>query len=549
MAEVVTINPVVTYQTMHHWECTIPSANRYAANYRDELIRLILNFGVNRFRLEATSGREGDYDAWERRDLGEIDNATFQSKKETPTNDNADPNLILVAPNYQSLGFHFTDWDQHIVDTVNPYRQAMIDRGESLWINVCFVSFNASGRPAWHQFDDPDEYAEFVLAFYQHCFDLWGWAPDSWEVLLEPDNIAIYTTTEMGNAINATRTKLIAAGFTPRFVICSNFQAANAVDYFNQITAICGLSNIYEFNVHGYGLTSVLRADIAAVGSVQTAQLEFQSGACDYTALINDLTIMNVSSWARYTEARIGNNLPDNDAGFYQVNTADPNNPVITLYNGAGKYFRHFYRHVRPGDIRIDATASAATVVPVAFKRGGKYTVVCKVTGAVDFTISGLPTGNYHVRYTTAAQDDINPGDITEAGTVSVPAAGIVEVFSPLLVEPTYSGQLSPAGTVSNKVVQIYCSGSVTPTSVVSMPVVQIHCSGSMALVSSLANRVSITLTSLLNMRGRHNHVDTPHIPSPGVVVPPFVLTVKTSRNDWNTPRPVLAQTNRNWPL
>jgi len=98
--------------------------------------------GINRLRLEIRSGAENSSDTWS--------------------------------------GFHFSEMDDAIERIVNPLRAVIEADGEKLYVNVNYVAFTGQIKGAGYIHDDPDEYAEFILATYLHLQDKYGWVPDSW---------------------------------------------------------------------------------------------------------------------------------------------------------------------------------------------------------------------------------------------------------------------------------------------------------------------------------------------------------------------------------
>ena len=88
--------------------------------------------------------------------------------------------------------------DNTIDRIVNPLRAALAAKGEKLIVNVNYVAFTGQITSGLYIHNDPAEYAEFVLATYLHLQEKYGWVPDLWEVLLEPDNVSQWNGRLLG---------------------------------------------------------------------------------------------------------------------------------------------------------------------------------------------------------------------------------------------------------------------------------------------------------------------------------------------------------------
>ena len=174
-------------------------------------------------------------------------------------------------------GFQFTQMDYAVDKVVLPLKQLVEANGETLFINLNYVAFTntigGAGTPGLvYIHDDPDEYAEFVLATYLHLESKYGWVPDTWEIILEPGNSdgdpgsfrATWAApgaqgTLIGNCIVAAAARLTANGFTPSFIAPSNTHMGNAITYFNQMANVSGaMQHVVELSYHRY-VTSRIR--------------------------------------------------------------------------------------------------------------------------------------------------------------------------------------------------------------------------------------------------------------------------------------------------
>jgi hypothetical protein len=431
----ITLNPAITYQTMSGWEAVAYSGQDTPAfpNYKDALFDLAVNeAGINRVRLEVRSGAEYDHDNWTDYQNGVIDYTTWRSLRYATVNDNADPNTI----NWN--GYYFSELDDNVEKIILPLRQRVQSNGESLHINLCYVAFTGQiGAGHTYIHNNPDEYAEFVLATYLHLQSKYGFVPDTWEVLLEPDNVSQWNGTLLGQAIVATASRLQANGFTPHFVAPSNTNMGNAITYFDAMILVPGaLSYLEEYSYHRYGGVSDANLQAIANRAVQnnldTSMLEWWSSSNGYQTLHKDLKMGRNSAWEQGAVGGPGD--PATSSALYAIDDTDPGNPVIHITNMT-RYTRQYYKFIRRGALRIDAASNNANLDPLAFINvGGGYVVVLKAGVGATFSIHGLPAGQYGIKYTTASQYDVDLANVIlssgENLTTSIPAAGVITVYA-----------------------------------------------------------------------------------------------------------------------
>jgi hypothetical protein len=428
----IVLNPSIQYQVMGGWEATGEAAQFYSAawnNYKTALVDQAVNdLGLNRLRVEVTSGAENPVDYFAQWRAGQISESTYNSKRYEIVNDDSDPNSINAS------GFKWSQLDATIDGLVVPMRQRLQARGETLWVNICYVDFGSS---TFEHKNNPSEYAEFVLAAYQHIQSKYGFVPDSWEVILEPDTgTAAWSALQVAQAIKAAGDRLTAAGFTPNFVAPSTTNAGNAPIYVDQIAAIAGaMQYVGEFSYHRYccATTTVLQglSSRALQYNKRTAMLEW-IGA-DYNTLHEDLKLGRNSTWQQFTLAGPLSWGPDSGDRYYLVDDTNVSSPVITM-GSRTKFLRQYFKFVRSGARRIDAASGNVNFDPLAFiNTNGKYAVVVKAAANGSFTILGLPPGNYGIKYTTSSQYNIDQTDVTvnsgQGLTTSIPAAGVITVY------------------------------------------------------------------------------------------------------------------------
>lgn len=429
--QVVEVYSGLTYQTITGWEATAQigqlecNPTAYSV-YRTPLLdRAINELGINRVRLEIISGAENPVDWFGRLQSGQIDISTFRTHRYESVNDNSDPQAIAAS------GFQFSGLDHAVDNVVTPLRQRAAARGEQLQVNLTYVDFGAA--PFEHS-ANPQEYAELMLAAFQHLQSKYGWVPDAVEIILEPDNTTNWRPATMGPAIVAAGDRLKAAGFRPAFIAPSNTNMTRALEYFDQMILMPRVAEyLTDLSYHRYGGVSdaVLQAIGARAASygVRTGMLEhIGSGHED---LHRDLEIGRVSSWQQYTLAFCGTN--DGGGTYYVINESTPTSPQIVI-GSRTRFLRQYFWYVRQGAVRVGAGSGDGRLHPLAFRNpNGKLVVVVKADAAATFQVALLPAGTYGIRYTTGTAFDASHPDVTltsgQSLSTSIPAAGVLTVF------------------------------------------------------------------------------------------------------------------------
>lgn len=428
---VVAVDTTIRYQRITAWEATAEAGQNDIPSfpaYRDKLLDLATSYlGITRLRVEVRSGAENPVDNWALYSTGQITDAQWRCLRYATVNDNSDPTVINPA------GFHFSELDATMDRLVIPMRNRLAASGERLLLNVNYVAFarQCSGTPYAH-LGNPAEYAEFVLATYQHLKSRYGIVPDVWEVILEPDNTSgLWSGTDIGLAIVAAAARLEQAGFTPRFIVPSTMSMANAAPYFDAVVAVPGARKyVSELSYHRYRGVSDANlaaiADRARTSGVPSAMLEhIGSGPDDLYA---DLTAGGVSAWQQFTLAYTGG---DDGSKYFVVGSGA--SPSVTP-GSRTVLLRQYFRYVRPGAVRLRAASSDPTLQPVAFENtGGALAVVVRAPSASAFHVTGLPPGTYAASYATGSGGTgaLPPVAIGAGGSVDVaiPAAGVLTVY------------------------------------------------------------------------------------------------------------------------
>ncbi len=425
----VAVDTTARFQTMTGWEATAQAGqgNARYARYRDTLIALAVgDLGLNRIRLEVRSASEHT-----REYFGLAAHAAYEQyrcQRYEMVNDNADPRVIDPS------GFHFGELDEAVEQLVLPLSAALAARGERLFLNVTYVAFLGQcpmGTANPHR--DPEEYAEFALATVLHLRQRYGLVPDTWEVILEPDNTADWRGASIGRAIVATAARFRAAGIPTRFVAPSNTSASAAVSYFDAMLRVPGVrGELAEFAYHRYrGVSPQVLADIGrrSRDGVRTSMLEHIGSGVD--DLIEDLTVANVSAWSQYALA-----FPqERDRGglYYRVDLADSARPRV-VEGTRTRLLKLVFRHVRLGAVRLGASSDRSSVRPVAFANvDGRHVVAVRTRGAQRVRVAGLPAGRYGITWVTGSDQGMRPDTVIAAGdavAADIPDAGVLTVFA-----------------------------------------------------------------------------------------------------------------------
>lgn len=427
----ITVRPDETFQTIHGWEAVSQASlyelDRYDNRQEvlDELFDKAVDLGLTRVRLGAPSGIENTRDFATEYAQGRISRDEERCGRYSTVNDNDDPNVL------DPRGFIWTRFDREVREAVLPLKRRLEARGEKLWVNVQYTAFTDSiCRGYGYDHERPAEYAEFAVAVFEHLRDVHGVVPDSWEVMLEPDNTRLWTAPKLADAVAAAATRLQRAGFTPSLVGPGVMNAGNAVPFFGELWNHTELRPfLKELSYHRYG--GATHDNIEAIGQlsrdrgVPSAMLEL-IGA-DYETLHQDLTLGNVSAWQQFALS-----WPAADTGAHLF-ILDPSQPPgeRAQLSVTGHYLRQYFRALRPGATRVGASTDDGAFEPIAaLNPGDRLAVVIKATRAGRLVVQGLAPGAYGTScWTDRARWEQDPDPC--AGRVDVDARGDAVVTVP----------------------------------------------------------------------------------------------------------------------
>ena len=426
----IVVSPNDKFQVMRGWEAHVggmPECNQTAWNIaRDRVLELSANdLGINRVRVPLRSGFENPVDHFTPYMRGE---STFDDWKRTwtrPENDDDDPFHANPA------GFQWAYLDHTIETVVLPLREKLKARGENLWVNLQYVG----GRNLVHA-THPEEYAELVVATFEHLRQRFGLTPNSLDIINEPNMRGTWTPQQVARALLAVQPRLARAGFNPEFVGPSTTTVEASLEFLNAMLTIPGVQKVLsDVSYHGYGggEPAVRRlADRATGLGYRTAMLE-KMGADEHD-LYRDLTAGQVSAWGQF--GMVHCTKPDSGDGggvYIRMEQVDPEHPKSMLATKSRR-LRHYFRYVRLGAFRVGATGGDTHVQATAFVNpDGKQVVVANADRDSELRIRGLGAGTYGVRYTTDSEDNASARDTTIAVgatlLVRLPGRGVITVF------------------------------------------------------------------------------------------------------------------------
>lgn len=425
----ITIDPGREDQTIRGWEATAEAGldEPVSHAYIPELVDNALAFGLTRLRVEVRASYENTRDIEREFREGKITAKEWRCQRYATVNDNDDSKVL--APG----GFQWARLDKVIEDVVVPFKAKLEQSGEHFWLNLQYVAFtNDLCEGGRYVHEDPKEYAEFVLAVYQHLKEKYSLTPDSWDMMLEPDNTRLWTAEKLAAAMEQTASRLQSAGFTPAFIAPSTASSQNAVPFFDEIWSHSKIRPFWkELSYHRYDYAGQdVIAGIGRTGQahhLDTAMLEFINAG--YDRLHEDLTLGRVSTWQQYV---LGFPEKDTGAHYFIVEPDAPEGKRVHL-SASGHYLRQYFQAFKPGAKRIAAASDASDYQAVAVRdRRGPIAVVVKADRPGEITIKRLPAGKYQVSCWTDVSRSEDPAErcvrtatVNDDGTLVATSPGI----------------------------------------------------------------------------------------------------------------------------
>ncbi len=373
----VTLNPAVKHQTIRGWSANPhylegPRAQREQAI--DDAVNLL---GLSRMRWQQPNGNRSTMRRWE------------------TENDNGDPDNADLSK------FNTADADRFIEAYVLPFKRRVEANGEpfELWLSPSFFRGGSTGDVPAFLLHSPGEYAEYATSFIRYLKDKHGITTHHYAICNEAGNGNAFSPPVVIEMTKVLGPRMAALGLPTKGQFSDGVNARVTWRYIQAGKDDADLwKHVDVLSYHWYGgdnrpAMAQIR-DFAQQKGLATAQSEFMHLTIDH--LYDDLITGGVSYWSIYSLGGPGRgqnyHFSLNGTSFRR-----------------GRHFWSFYQvlhYVRPGAVRIEATADDPAVRPLAFVRNERTTVVLINTTRPhrerEVTIVNLPPGRYGFCHTVA---------------------------------------------------------------------------------------------------------------------------------------------------
>lgn len=400
----ITIDSTITFQTIDGWEAV--SNPLEASTVRDALLPhidslmniAINDVGITRLRYSLKSGIEDSVDYFTQLMNKNITYDEYKLHRYSKVNDNSDP--FNINPS----GFQYSGFKDNLDNLIIPFKKRVEENGEQFYFNLCFVDF--VNQSSFHHTSNAEEYAEFMTSAWLFMDSVYSFTPDGLEVILEPDNADIWNKTHIPPSIAATGNRLSALDYTPEFIAPSVLNLGSVPDYINEIALnSTALEYLDVISYHRYAGNKNTKAqqeivNLASQYEKKTSMLEYDYNG-DVNELHYDLKYNNVTAWTKYALMFKSNEK----FAYVFVDATDTLNPVYGICDQT-KYLRQYFKFIRPGAIRLEASTSNSLINPVAFtNNSGNQVVVIKAEQGDSIQIQGLKPNEYGIKYTLGNYD------------------------------------------------------------------------------------------------------------------------------------------------
>lgn len=265
-----------------------------------------------------------------------------------------------------------------------------------------------SGEPA-----DQSEMARVLNALQAK-----GLVPDEWIVLNEPDIGHKATAGVLADSAVSNCLAIQQAGATTLLSVPTNSTVSGSLSYAQVLANDTRLDGcIGDLSFHMYGTTTT--AKLSSIGTLSRqsgipSAMDEHHGA-PITELFDAIEFANISLWQRDGFGGIGCET------CYSLYSAPGSRWFLAGNTG---FYRQFYRAIRPGMVRWQATLSNSSDRAVAFGGGGKAAVVVRSVAGDTVIVQGLPAGSYEVFYTLGKGEWTGGGNASPAA-VTLPTVNI----------------------------------------------------------------------------------------------------------------------------
>jgi len=404
----VTLDRSVKHQTFRGWSCN-PHYLLGPAEQREQVIDDAVNMlGITRLRWQQPNGNRSTMRRWELE------------------NDNGDPDVADMSR------FNTADADPFVRAYILPFKRRVEANGEpfELWLSPSFFRRGSTGDVPAFLLHSPGEYAEYATSFIRYLKEKHGVTTHHYAICNEAGNNNAFTPQVVVEMTKVLGRRLAALGLPARGQFSDGINAHVTWRY---IQAGKDDPELWKYvdvlSYHWYGgknqAAMAKIRDFALQKGLATAQSEFMHLTIDH--LYDDLTIGGVSYWSIY-----GLGGPGRGQNYHFG--------LDGASFARGRQFwtlRQVMRYVRPGAVRIGATADDPALRVLAFERKGGTTVVLINTRPPHrqrkATVRGLPRGSYGTCASAGGKPyrelGVRAADATRSLAVAVPPNAVLTIY------------------------------------------------------------------------------------------------------------------------
>ncbi len=398
---------------------------------RDAIVqKLVDDAGINRVRVELRSGVENPVDYWTPFVNGTLSYNGSRNHYYEKINDNSN------ASSANAAGFQWASFDYYVDNFVVPLKTKVAQSGQSLFVTLCLVDFD-SGLPqgSLSLASSPNEYAELITLAAQRLQSK-GITLNALEVILEPDNGVGWSGSAIANTMLAAKSRLAAAGFTPKFIAPSASRASITASIMNSFEGVAGASaalntvsyHRYDGDTSANGALATIRQRASNVGA-DTAMLEYVNAST--ANFFRDMEFGGASAWQGYgaaddaasaSAAKDGYILWSNPSGALALTPQFSQIAAIQRKVKSGARV-HYSAATQGSDASLDFQNPDGSEVIAIYSTSGS---TAEISGAAHTAYGVTFAGPNGAAYTTSTATASGTGRIT----ITIPANTVVVLHS-----------------------------------------------------------------------------------------------------------------------
>ena len=310
----------------------------------------------------------------------------------------------------------------------------------------------------------PAEVAEEALAAFSLMYAKYGFYPEIYDAMVEPDNHCVSNVTGpdagyckipgdqwssviLGNNIAAVKTRLNAAGFYPKFWCCSVTAPEDAVHWFTSAQTQAGFNfDAITFHCYSAGCSQANTAPILAQAQSQNIPMVMDECSNNSGCSTQIGSLFNYLRWGfsgieEYVYAPVQSTCNTGTLGC-----VSNDNPYAFTYTNPGTasstaFAQQLWSYIHDGDWNESVSSDTANYTPVAFRspnRLDKVSVLAAVGASSGHTIAvtKVSAGTYGCTYTTLSATVQTCPNLSPAGGVigiggTVSCCGSVTLTNP----------------------------------------------------------------------------------------------------------------------